>query len=233
MRKFNFILTTMFLLTPLSFSFWMRQNQNLLAVQAAEKSECFPFIPSVQTSGQYQVIGGKGEITKSSHPKVVPIGLGKNFQISSGTYNPTKKQITLVVRNRYISIFLKEPLAENKSVEFMARPCGSVVYGSPRINDFITPELFFSESNNGLPCSFPEQTRVCFSFKGKLTKKNNNVQGTFTAQAKFFLTDNHDFPGFQNYEPYQGLAEGKFSLILQSGRSNNFPDPRDPIRGSW
>jgi hypothetical protein len=115
----------------------------------------------------------------------------------------------------------------------MARPCGSVETGSPRINKFITPELFFSESNIGLPCSFPEQTMVCFSFKGKLTKKNNNVQGTFAAQAKFVLTDNHDFPGFQNYKPYQGLAEGKFSLSLQPGRSNNFPNPTAPITGLW
>jgi hypothetical protein len=115
----------------------------------------------------------------------------------------------------------------------MARPCGSVETGSPLINKFITPELFFSESNIGLPCSFPEQTRVCFSFKGKLIKKNNNIQGTFAAQAKFHLTTSQDFPEFEENKPYEGLVEGKFSLSLQPGRSNNFPNPTAPITGLW
>lgn len=194
MRKLNFLFTTVFLFTSLS-SFCLIRKNNLFVVQAAEKRyECFPFLPTIQTSGQYQVIGGNGEITQSNYPQVLPPAFGKDLRISSGVYNPTKKQITLVVRNRYISIFLKEPLTENKLVEFMARPCGSVETGSPRINKFITPELFFSESNIGLPCNFPKQTMVCFSFKGKLTKKNNNIEGTFGAQAKFLLTDNHDFP---------------------------------------
>lgn len=234
MRKLNFLFTTVFLFASLS-SFCLIRKNNLFVVQAAEQRyECFPFLPTIQTSGQYQVIGGNGEITQSNYPKVLPSGLRKDLRISSGGYNPTKKQITLVVKNRYISIFLKEPLAENKPVEFIARPCGSVVDGAPRINKFITPELFFESGVFDIPCSFPQsQTIVCFSFKGKLTKKGNKIQGTFAAQAGFYLTDNHDFPGFQNYKPYKGLAEGKFSLSLQPGRSNNFPNPTNPIRGLW
>jgi hypothetical protein len=236
MRKSNLMFVGIFSLVSLS-SFYLISQNIFSDVQAAETEyKCFPFLPNTQTSGQYQVVGGNGEITQSSHPKVLPPGFGRGFSISSGGYNPAKKQIMLVVKDRYISIFLKQPLVDNKSVEFIARPCGSSSSFAERIHGMITSGLFFDSNVFDIPCSFPRpQTFVCFYFQGTLMKGKNKIQGKFTTQSGFHLTTNKDHPELKSNKIYKGFAQGKFTLNLKPGRSNNFPEPTDAnaVRGLW
>lgn len=235
--KSNFLAFTGFILfVSLLPLVWIHQNTSSIAQSAEKEHECFPFLPNSQVPGQYQITNGNGEITRSSHSKVVPVGFGRNWRISSGGYNPIKKQIMLVIKNRYIGIFLKRTLTNNKSVPFIARTCGSSSSFASRIHRLITPGLFFESRVFDIPCSFPDsQTTVCFAFQGTLIKKNNRIQGEFSASSGFFLTDNHSFPELKINKPLKGSVQGKFTLNLKPGRSNNFPEPTDTdtVRGLW
>lgn len=234
MRKSTFIVTGISLFVLLSSCYLIRQN-NSPTVQATEnKHKCFPFLPVSQTAGQYQVVGAHGEITQSSHPQLLPPGFGKKLAISSGGYNPGKRQIMLVIRDRYIGLFLKQPLIDNKSVEFIARPCGSVSSFALRVHNLIRPELFFQSDVFKVPCSFPQpETLVCFYFQGTLMKQKNKIQGKFSAQAGFYLTDTHTVPELKAIDPYEGVAQGTFILELKPGRSHQFPEPTHAVTGLW
>ncbi len=234
MHKSSLMFVGIFSLVSLSSFYLMSQNV-FSGVQAAETEyECFPFLPTIQASEQYQVVGGNGEVIQSSHPKILPLGFGRGFSISSGGYNPVKQQIMLVVKDRYISIFLKQPLVDNKSVNFIARTCGSSSSFASRIHKMITPGLFFDSGVFDIPCSFARpQTLVCFNFQGTLMKEKNKIQGEFMAQSGFHLTTNKDHPELKSNKIYKGFAQGKFTLNLKPGRSGDFPEPRNPIQALW
>jgi hypothetical protein len=194
-------------------------NRSTLYLEQRER--CLPFLPAMSTKDQWAVTGGSGKVVKSSHPNVLPIGKGNGLTVSSGAYNPEKKQITLVVENRYIVLFLQKSLTEANQVNFTATTCGFADDSAPLIHSLIQPGLFFGRGDA--------------SISGTLKKSGNKISGVLKANSPFYLSDAAGFPGLRDNAVTNGSAEVGFTLGIKPGRSSNFPEPKrgSPIRGLW
>ena len=182
-------------------------------ILAAGRAECFPFLGASPIPGELTVLSGSGQVTSSSHPKILKPGFGRSLNLSTGGYNPQQKKFMLVVNDRYFGLFLKQPLVENQAISFRAEPCGEVNDKGMLLGRMIRPGLFFG---------FDERF-----FQGVVTKRGGRIQGTFSASSGFFLTSN---PG----GPMVGRAKGSFELTVKPGKDKRFPEPPpDVIRGLW
>lgn len=179
----------------------LAQGAARMMLYKEQQERCRPFLPPVATKGQWKVIGGTGQVVQSSHPKLLPIGKGKGWKVSSGAYNPVRKQMVLEVKNHSIALFLRQPLTDGKKISFTATTCGG-----PPINSLITPGLFFSEGDA--------------SFSGSFTKRGKALEGTMLGRSPFYLTDATGFPGLLENNPTMGSATINFTLSLMPGRSN-------------
>ncbi len=180
---------------------------------AASRVQCFPFLGRSPIPGEMSIVSGNGEVLSSSHPKVLKPGFGKTWKISSGGYNPSKKQLMVVIKDRYFGLFLEKPLSEGQSIKFRAEPCGEVNEFGILIGDMIRPGLFFNFGKR--------------RFAGTLKRTGNRLQGTFMASAGFYLSDK---PGEEGI----GNARGRFTFQLKPGKASQFPEPSpDAIRGLW
>jgi hypothetical protein len=186
-----------------------------------QRERCLPFLPAVSTKDQWAVDGGSGRVVKSSHPNVLPIGKGNGWKVFSGAYNPERKQITLVVKNRYIALFLQNSPTEANQINFTATTCGSADDSAPLIHRLVQPGLFFDRGDD--------------NFSGTLMKSGSTITGVLKAKSPFYLSDATGFPGLKDNAVTNGSAEVRFTLDIKSGRSNNFPEPPkgSPIRGLW
>jgi hypothetical protein len=181
--------------------------------QAAEHDQCFPFLGRTPIPGEMSVVSGNGEVTTSSHPKILKPGFGKTWKVSSGGYNPRKKQLMVVIKDRYYSLFLDKPLSEGKTIAYRFENCGKVNEFAVTLGEAIRPGLFFTFWKK--------------RFAGTVKQSGNRLQGTFAVSAGFYLTDK---PG-QNAI---GSATGRFAFQLKSGKSSRFPEPpAGAIRGLW
>ncbi|MEB3259102.1 MAG: hypothetical protein VKP63_00565 [Cyanobacteriota bacterium] len=181
--------------------------------QAAEPAQCFPFLGRTPIPGELSIVSGSGEVTTSSHPTVLKPGFGKGWKVSSGGYNPQKKQLMVVIKDRYYSLFLDKPLADGQTVAYRAENCGGVNEFGVLLGEAIRPGLFFT----------PLKQR----FAGKIKRSGNRLQGTFAVSAGFYLTDKPDQESI-------GSAKGRFAFQLKPGKSSRFPEPPPgAIRGLW
>lgn len=172
---------------------------------------CFPFFPNRRFPNEYKIVGGTGEITKSNHPQLVPVGFGKGWETEAGGYNPEKNQIMLVIRDRYINLVLEDDLIDNRSINFFATTtCGNVERHAQRVQDWLPPAgLFFNSIG---------------SFEGTLVKRGEEIEGKFRSSTVFYLTFVEDLSDLEEGEEYDGVVVGKFTLNLERGRSS-FPFP--------
>ena len=194
---------------------------NRLTLYKEQRARCLPFLPAVSTKDQWAVNGGSGMVVKSSHPNVLPIGKGNGWKVSSGAYNPERRQITLVVKNRYIALFLQQLPTEANQTNFTATTCGSADDPAPLISQLIQPGLFFDRGDA--------------TISGTLKKSGSTITGVLKAKSPFYLSDATGFPGLKDNAVTNGSAEVRFTLDIKPGRSNNFPEPQkgSPIRGLW
>ncbi|MFN6338971.1 MAG: hypothetical protein ACK41W_09665 [Cyanobacteriota bacterium] len=180
---------------------------------ASARSQCFPFLGATTIPGELTIASGNGEVTSSSHPKILKPGFGKTWKLSSGGYNPKKKQLMLVLKDRYFGLFLEKPLRDGQAIKFKAEPCGEVNQFGILLGDMIRPGLFFDFGQR--------------RFDGTLTKTGDRLQGTFMATSGFYLSDQ---PGKEGL----GKATGRFAFQLKPGKDRRFPEPSpDAIRGLW
>jgi hypothetical protein len=182
-------------------------------ILAAGTAECFPFLGTSPIPGELTVLSGSGQVTSSSHPKVLKPGFGRSLKLSAGGYNPQQKKLMLVINNRYFGLFLNQPLIENQAIAFRAEPCGEVNDKGVLLGRMIRPGLFFDFNQR--------------AFQGVLTKTGQRLQGTFSASSGFYLSNS---PG----DPLVGRAKGRFELQVKPGKDERFPEPSgDAIRGLW
>lgn len=175
--------------------------------------QCFPFLGRSAIPGEMSIVSGNGEVISSSHPKLLKPGFGKNWKISSGGYNPSKKQLMVVIKDRYFGLFLEKPLSDGQSIAYRAEPCGEVNEFGILLGDMIRPGLFFNFGKR--------------RFVGTLKRTGNRLQGTFIASAGFYLSDKPDEEGMGN-------ARGRFTFQLKPGKDSRFPEPSpDAIRALW
>jgi hypothetical protein len=181
--------------------------------QAAGRAQCFPFLGRQPIPGEMSIVSGNGEVVTSSHPKVLKPGFGKTWKVSSGGYNPRKKQLMVVIKDRYFAIFLDKPLAEGQAIGYRAEPCGEVNDVGILLGEAIRPGLFFTLAKR--------------RFTGTLKQTGPRLQGTFAASAGFYLSDTPDQDAI-------GSAKGRFAFQLKPGKSSRFPEPPPgAIRGLW
>ena len=210
----------MLVLIPFIIYFYL-QKIGVHSAYASRREECYPFpSPNSDPDKFYKVIGGSGEITESNYSKIVPVGFGKDWQIDTGSYDPNKKQILIYLKDRWIGIFLSEPLTENRAIDFTAIPCGRL--GS----------AYSFRSLIKLPALVIDN----YSMTGSLVKTNNRIKGSFSLENQFWIHDNINLINLKINTPYKGQITGEFYLNVQPGYPTNLPLPNlenSPIPGLW
>lgn len=172
----------------------------------------------IVSTGVYKVIKGKGEITKSSHPKLLPAGFGKDWNVENGFYDPVKKHIMLVIKKRLILLYLEAPLADNKTVRFAASTCGKIFSEASTIGFLIRPGLTFITNDAN---------------KGSLVKRGQHIEGTLAFENIFYLTA--PFNALEQLKNYQSSVSAKFSIDLARDKSsaNIRSESGVPLRRLW
>lgn len=156
-----------------------------------------------------RVIEGNGKITQSSYPRIIPPERTKS-KIDGGSYDPQSRKIQLNIKGRLVEISLKNPLVDNKPIQFTAIYAGQLYEEAPPLI------IAFPTILSGLRIGF-------FQTQGILEKKQNQIRGRFTSRGAFFLWGSED--------DRNGSIEGQFTLKVQQGKRTDLLGK--PIPALW
>ena len=156
-----------------------------------------------------RVIEGNGKITQSSYTRIIPPERTKP-KIDGGSYDPKTRKIKLNIKGRLVEISLKNPLVDNKRVQFTAIYAGKLYDEAPPLI------IAFPTILSGLRIGF-------FQTQGILEKKQNQIQGRFTSRGTFSLWGSGD--------DGNGSIEGQFTLKVQQGKQTDLLG--EPIPALW